>query len=259
VETYFRLDLTYDSDIINACQGTLNSFTANNNLLFYWAMPTFDLVFSLTFLVENCVRREGMPSWSWVGWRKDGAVKSNNPIEFYLKNSKELNVRSTTQFYRFALSVSGMERPSLHLLDQDASQISWTERAAHELLLRSSRVKHLKTSELEQALVFSAPVQQLRIDKDKGLFSGNNYRLALQEIETCKNSSEGTIHIEFIEIGSLWKQKLVKGFQELALDSAICLLVKTNAQGISQRIGVQSYLLNKRQNIDGRKRWVVLT
>ncbi|KAH8786276.1 heterokaryon incompatibility protein-domain-containing protein, partial [Hyaloscypha finlandica] len=82
VEAYFCLDLTFDSDIMNACKGIMTWFERTKAMSFFWGTPTTDLVFNLSFLLKDCRRRENMPSWSWIGWRKNDATKEPQPIEF---------------------------------------------------------------------------------------------------------------------------------------------------------------------------------
>jgi hypothetical protein len=90
---YSQRNLTYENDILRAVQGILKSFESIN-IYSLWSVPEFELaertsqgvpdvdrkslLLGLTWLVchmdsqvlvERIERREGFPTWSWVGWQ----------------------------------------------------------------------------------------------------------------------------------------------------------------------------------------------
>jgi hypothetical protein len=70
---FSRRHLSHDSDSLNAFLGILHSFETNRILIRHiWGVP-FGLdkpwIMLNWFHERPAVRREGLPSWSWVGWK----------------------------------------------------------------------------------------------------------------------------------------------------------------------------------------------
>lgn len=72
VSSYSRRQLTFQSDALNACRGTLSKITRNTGVGFLWGLPVVAIIKALAWKAhqDDCVvRRPGFPSWSWLGWK----------------------------------------------------------------------------------------------------------------------------------------------------------------------------------------------
>lgn len=82
IAIYSGRRLRYQSDILRACQGTLNQITRKTGVVFTFGMPIKDLHRALLWKAHNavCLERrhwydEGsqswmsFPSWTWAGWQ----------------------------------------------------------------------------------------------------------------------------------------------------------------------------------------------
>ncbi|KAK3612767.1 hypothetical protein LTR56_028250, partial [Elasticomyces elasticus] len=92
VECFCKLELTYDSDTLNACKDTV-SWLEQNGTEFFWGTPTNDLIGGLDFGAERLERRDQYPSWSWLGWRRpetnaQGYQRFSNPIRHNVRGNR---------------------------------------------------------------------------------------------------------------------------------------------------------------------------
>ena len=71
VSIYSSRKLTHETDILNACQGSLNRLSQAAGVEFCFGLPMHDCLRALIW-VPHCqntlIRRLGFPSWSWTGW-----------------------------------------------------------------------------------------------------------------------------------------------------------------------------------------------
>jgi hypothetical protein len=107
VETYSSLNLTFESDKLNAFQGILHILETRFNESFFWAMPLSFLQPALSWTDGPGMRRNNathilkqskgnivavpIPSWSWIGWIGQNGIraaggaweKGNQVLHFY--------------------------------------------------------------------------------------------------------------------------------------------------------------------------------
>ena len=82
ISIYSARHLRYQSDILRACQGTLNQITRNTGMSFTFGLPVKDLRRALLWKAHNvvCLKRRtwydeesrswmSFPSWTWAGWQ----------------------------------------------------------------------------------------------------------------------------------------------------------------------------------------------
>lgn len=82
ISIYSGRHLRYQSDILRACQGTLNQITQKTAMVFTFGMPVKDLHRALLWKAHNavCLERrkwydedsrawKSFPSWTWAGWQ----------------------------------------------------------------------------------------------------------------------------------------------------------------------------------------------
>jgi hypothetical protein len=100
---YNSRDLTYQSDALDACQGILRGLSIPHN----WGLPiiptswweegrrsqashTMNLYWKSD---EPGMRRQGFPSWSWVGWQGEKVFAN---YDHYYSDASMIEVKSTT-------------------------------------------------------------------------------------------------------------------------------------------------------------------
>jgi hypothetical protein len=66
VECFCKLELTYDSDTLNSCKGTI-AWLEKNGTRFFWATPTSNMLDGLDFEAGGLKRRLDYSSWAWLG------------------------------------------------------------------------------------------------------------------------------------------------------------------------------------------------
>ena len=82
ISIYSGRHLRYQSDILRACQGTLNQITRKTGVVFTFGMPVTNLHRALLWKAHNavCLKRRrwydedsqlwmSFPSWTWTGWQ----------------------------------------------------------------------------------------------------------------------------------------------------------------------------------------------
>jgi hypothetical protein len=111
IKSYIQRSLTNQSDILKAFQGISESMRSNLGV-FHYGMPEQFLAGFVTWS-SSCTtvsRREGFPSWSWVGWQLQSS-------SFYVDSN-----------WRFLLTVYSFrgERPCVSKLDAWAIEIDYT-------------------------------------------------------------------------------------------------------------------------------------
>ena len=85
VKNYSRKALTYDSDALNAISAILAKLQESQIYPdgFHWGLPLDQFEGGLTWSCSSdLIRREGFPSWSWLGWKghinfEDGCLRTN--------------------------------------------------------------------------------------------------------------------------------------------------------------------------------------
>lgn len=84
---FSRRHLSYDSDGLNAFLGVLHSFETNRILIRHiWGVP-FGLdqpwIMLNWFHERPAVRRDGLPSWSWVGWKGEVLLVARGDVDCF--------------------------------------------------------------------------------------------------------------------------------------------------------------------------------
>ena len=71
VSVFTGRHLTYQTDVLNACRGSLNRFSDKSGVVFAFGLPMSDCLRALIWAPHHAhvlARRLGFPSWSWAGW-----------------------------------------------------------------------------------------------------------------------------------------------------------------------------------------------
>jgi hypothetical protein len=71
VSVYSGRQLSYESDALNACRGSLNRITLKTGVEFCFGLPKSDFLRALLWKPHHehvLQRRRTFPSWSWLGW-----------------------------------------------------------------------------------------------------------------------------------------------------------------------------------------------
>ena len=71
VSVFTGRNLTYEADVLNACQGSLNRISHKAGIQFSFGLPMSDCLRALVWVPHHAhvlARRRGFPSWSWTGW-----------------------------------------------------------------------------------------------------------------------------------------------------------------------------------------------
>ncbi|KAI4164047.1 MAG: hypothetical protein LQ342_002282 [Letrouitia transgressa] len=71
VSVFTSRELTFQSDAMNACQGSLNRMSHKTGYAFCFGLPTQDFLRALIWKPHHehvLTRRPEFPSWSWLGW-----------------------------------------------------------------------------------------------------------------------------------------------------------------------------------------------
>ncbi|ERF76407.1 hypothetical protein EPUS_06965 [Endocarpon pusillum Z07020] len=71
VSVFSGRTLTVESDVLNACQGSLNKISRKTTYSFCFGLPMDDILRALLWKPHHDLilsRRLGFPSWSWLGW-----------------------------------------------------------------------------------------------------------------------------------------------------------------------------------------------
>jgi hypothetical protein len=84
VEAYMKRNLSWDSDALNAFAGIINHIRVDRHLDTFWGLPvsTFgqDIFWQPKMLMN---RRDGFPSWSWLGWKGPMRVRGARDVNVY--------------------------------------------------------------------------------------------------------------------------------------------------------------------------------
>ena len=71
VSVFSSRKLTHETDVLNACRGSLNRLSQAAGVEFYFGLPMNDCLRALIWIPHSqstLIRRLGFPSWSWTGW-----------------------------------------------------------------------------------------------------------------------------------------------------------------------------------------------
>lgn len=80
VQAYRQRKLLYESDRLDAISGCLNILAQSQGIHFLKGLPTADFHYALLWGIgEYDCRREGLPSWSWVGWYAENHLHYMHP------------------------------------------------------------------------------------------------------------------------------------------------------------------------------------
>ncbi|EXJ68969.1 uncharacterized protein A1O5_07904 [Cladophialophora psammophila CBS 110553] len=96
VEGYSKRNLTYQSDVLNAFQGIMKTFSATldgQNNEFYFGLPTSLFDQAICWQTDqHCphLRRPKYPSWSWLGWKQ----------RIFWKSQPDVQTRSAQMLYQ---------------------------------------------------------------------------------------------------------------------------------------------------------------
>ena len=71
VSVFSSRKLTHETDVLNACRGSLNRLGQATGVEFCFGLPMHDCLRALIWVPHSqntLIRRWGFPSWSWTGW-----------------------------------------------------------------------------------------------------------------------------------------------------------------------------------------------
>jgi hypothetical protein len=97
VQSYSRREMTFEADVIRAFGGILRSVEAQHGHAI-WGIPQYHFLRGLSWYHDEHqmnLRREGFPSWSWVGWRS-----SDNYLRFANCKRKDTDIGIMDGRYR---------------------------------------------------------------------------------------------------------------------------------------------------------------
>ena len=170
---YFEKDTTFQSDALNAFSGILHRYQkSQHKIRHYWGIPFYpskkserdENTGAKSVFIEtlqwthsgSLIRREGFPSWSWLGWRK-GSQQSRIEFEEYLIGSSlrsfdiPLQVQSldgTWSSMEDFIAFGGLERPPNQISQLLRLQALVASRTIG--LLRKKRPRNRKSADQEE-------------------------------------------------------------------------------------------------------------
>ena len=101
VQSYSLRKMTFEADVIRAFRGILRSVEAQHGRAI-WGIPQYHFLRGLSWyhdVHQMDLRREGFPSWSWVGWRS-----SDNYLRFANCKRKDTDIGIMDGRYRVTRS-----------------------------------------------------------------------------------------------------------------------------------------------------------
>jgi len=205
VECFCKLELTYDSDALNACRGVI-AWLEQNDTEFFWATPTNRMLAGLDFGTEALERRPDYPSWSWLGWRRP------HPQE---KGYQKFYGRRTSSIGHDGLCK--IDIPSLR-----------SDHKSHALGFDTSQ---LSASDLDKLLLLETQVASFS-DLEGALFSRDDSERRKVRPDLLTHNVLGACRIELVRLA----REFNWGDSEEPL-YVICLIVKTDLRRVSERIG----------------------
>ncbi|RAR12861.1 HET-domain-containing protein [Stemphylium lycopersici] len=100
VEDYSQRQLSFDGDAIRAFAGILKSVESQHGVAL-WGIPQYHFIRGISWYHTEHkahLRRGGVPSWSWAGWRTD----ANNSLKFASCKRRDTDVGFSHGQYRVA-------------------------------------------------------------------------------------------------------------------------------------------------------------
>jgi len=226
VECFCQLELTYDSDALNACRGVI-AWLEQDDMQFFWATPTNRMLAGLDFGTEALERRLDYPSWSWLGWRRPHAQEKGYQ-KFYGRRTSYVGPEGLCK----------VDIPSL--------------RNDHKSHAPGFDTLQLSASDLDKLLLLKTQVASFS-DLEGALLSRDDSERHQTRPLLSTHNALGACRIELVrfELEFNW------GDSEEHL-YVLCLIVKTDVRGVSERIGEGRVRLDKWQTAVIEERTVYL-
>lgn len=226
VECFCKLELTYDSDTLNACRGVI-AWLEQNGAQFFWATPTNHMLDGVDFETGGLERRPEYPSWSWLGWRRSHA-QENSSQKFLGRRKIGIGVNHLCK----------INIPSLR--DDHISETLGFE------------VLQLSASDLDKLLMLQAPVAD-HSDLEGALLSRDDLEHRDIRPHVLAHNDDEACRIELVGLAQEFEVEIGEG--PLYVN---CLIVKTDVQRVSERIGVGRVELSRWQAAGVEERTVYL-
>ena len=161
VSVYSGRKLTYQSDALNACQGSLNRISLKTGFKFCFGLPKQDFLRALLWKPHHehvLVRRPEFPSWSWLGWagRAECAYWIGDMADYANDEDDDDHAERSKKRRRLLFERSGPEAAEIVLYPNESSKLPYlfldTPIARHHLKLRrkhGTKLKHLSSRSLQ--------------------------------------------------------------------------------------------------------------
>ncbi|KAI4947623.1 hypothetical protein J4E91_006443 [Alternaria rosae] len=225
VECFCKLELTYDSDALNACRGVI-AWLEQNGTQFFWATPISRMLDGLDFESEGLERRPDYPSWCWLGWRRPHAQG-----------------KSYQKFHDRGPNIDLYPLCKIDILSL---------RNDHKSDTSGFDARQLLASDLDKLLVLDTYVANLR-DLEGSLPSREDLEHSdFRPLFLTYNDHEA-FTIEVVGLTQEFYREEVAGSFYVN-----CLIVKTDVRRVSERIGVGRVEISKWLTAEVKERTVYL-
>ncbi|KAF4637187.1 hypothetical protein G7Y89_g893 [Cudoniella acicularis] len=260
VKGYITRQLSYQSDALNAFAGALTDLSKELNTPFIWGLPAsaFDDALSWRYVFQKASqRREGFPSWSWLGWR---ASERLGDMNFAFDHHRHVKTISVIQWNQVTAEgeVRVIGQPPTPSLELPELKDLPTPRAAlnnHHLLFWAQSA-HLFVSREPDATwrgsisghgCYNYAVGVRNADGDLKMFTGiylhEDWRRAQPDL------------LEFILI----HRRISKGLSgEKGVQEGISLMLVESKQGIHYRVQLVSHQVQESWWVDAQPAWKVI-
>jgi len=246
VEAYTSRNLTYEGDILHAFEGLMShiSSTSKNDFVFFWGLPTKDLIYALAWKSESshlCMRRRSATTRYWGG------------VTYLYDNQHPMPITSSIEFPSWCWA--GWVGPVRYDIFEYPRLSCWN---SHENCFFSSTVEYLSlsdkqdTTRKEEAVVsilslgilsLSADMASLDHERIKGY---EKHCADDDSCEMCRGQTQFHSRTLVMDDGSVWESGMKEGILLLNAVGFIddfcshtVLLIRRDAEnGIYYREGI---------------------
>ncbi|KAF6236120.1 hypothetical protein HO173_005748 [Letharia columbiana] len=203
IQGYACRDLTKQYDGLNAFQGVLNILRPEFSDGFHWGLPESMFDIAITWLFGNHYperRRQGFPSWSWLGWREG----PNNSLSSHTGDTRSI-IREI-QWYKInkdgeAIHIKAQDTANEEATSHDASVSAFKWKPDHVPPVSSLHSLDPRGVPFTHFIRFWSSVARLHVDREgvRGESRWGNDRLVIRT--STSGPSVGLIYLH-----SKWRQ-----------------------------------------------------